>query len=139
MEDKTILKTTRNDTQLQIQVGDRCNVISGQFQGCQGTIESINEQQISTLKTLDKIPIAIKVHAKELVKFFKVGEGVRILQGCHAGEPGQVLEIAEMKHAVVLMESTKTELKVLITNLRRKEEQDFNSKHSLSNFLNQNS
>ena len=29
MKDETILKTTRNDTQLQIQVGDRCNVISG--------------------------------------------------------------------------------------------------------------
>ena len=58
---------------------------------------------------------------------------MRILQGCHAGEPGQILEIADEKHAVVLMENTRAELKVLITNLRRKEEQD--NKHSLSEFL----
>jgi len=78
------------------------------------------------------------VHAKELAKFFKVGESVRILQGCHAGEPGQILEISDEKHAVVLMENTRAELKVLITNLRRKEEQDPNCRHSLSEFLVQN-
>ena len=70
-----------------------------------------------------------------------MGESVRILQGCHAGEPGQILELVEpdKKHAVVLMENTRAELKVLITNLRRKEEQDPNCKHSLSEFLIQNS
>ena len=81
------------------------------------------------------------MHAKELVKFFEVGESVRILQGCHAGEPGQILELVapDNKHAVVLMENTRAELKVVITNLRRKEEQDPNCKHSLSEFLIQNS
>lgn len=31
LKDQTILKTIRNDTQLQIQVGDRCEVVKGQF------------------------------------------------------------------------------------------------------------
>lgn len=43
---------------------------------------------MAIVKTLDKIPIKIKVNAKELEKYFTVGESVRILQGCHAGEPG---------------------------------------------------
>lgn len=45
------------------------------------------------MHTLDKIPIKIKVAARELQKFFAQGESVRILQGIHAGEPGQVLEV----------------------------------------------
>lgn len=55
----------------------------------------------------------------------------------HAGEAGQVIDIVkpEKTHAVVLMDHTKVELKVLITNLRRKEELDPNCKHSLSEFL----
>lgn len=40
-----------------------------------------------------------------------------------------------MTYAVVLMEHTKIEQKVLISNLRRKEELDPNCKHSLSEFL----
>ena len=48
-------------------------MVSGQFHGCTGTIESINEQQIASILTLDKVPIKIKVHAKELEKFFTVG------------------------------------------------------------------
>lgn len=43
------------------------------------------------MDTLDKIPVKIKVAAKELRKFFALGESVRILQGVHAGEPGLVL------------------------------------------------
>jgi len=44
--------------------------------------------------TIDKIPVRIKVHAKELHKFFDSGESVRILQGLHAGEPGIILEVS---------------------------------------------
>ena len=88
LKDATLLKTVRNDTQLQIQVGDRCEVISGQFQGCKGTITEISESQVCIMHTLDKIPIKIKVAARELQKFFAQGESVRILQGIHAGEPG---------------------------------------------------
>ena len=40
------------------------------------------------MMTLDKVPIKIKVAAKELQKFFTLGESVRIIQGLHAGEPG---------------------------------------------------
>ena len=88
------------------------------------------------MSTLDKVPIKIKVAAKELRKFFNLGESVRILQGVHAGEPGQVLEVSpENTHALVLMENTKAELKVLIRNLRRNEELDIHCKHTVAEFL----
>ena len=80
----------------------------------------ISEAQVCTINTLDKIPVKIKVAAKELRKFFAQGESVRILQGVHAFEPGQVLEVSQdHTHANILMENTKAELKVLVSNLRR--------------------
>lgn len=63
------------------------------------------------------------------------------MQGVHAGEPGVVIEICQpdRRHARVLMEHTRAELKVLITNLRKREELDPNSKFTLSQFLIENS
>lgn len=89
------------------------------------------------MNTLDKVPIKIKVSAKELRKFFTLGESVVILQGIHAGEPGQVLEVSsEHTHALVLMENTKGELKVLVSNLRRNDELDSHCRETLADFLN---
>ena len=88
------------------------------------------------MMTLDKVPIKIKVKAHELHKIFGVGESVRILQGLHAGEPGQVLEVnREKTHARILMDNTKAELKVLVKNLRRSDELETTWKHSLDDFL----
>jgi len=77
------------------------------------------------------------VPATQLEKYFVVGESVRIIQGVHAGEPGTVLELVkpELKYAMVLMENTRAELKVLVSNLRRKEELEPSCRHSLSDFL----
>ena len=90
------------------------------------------------MSTHDKIPIKIKVAAKELRKFFTQGESVRILQGLHAGEPGQVLEVSgeEHTHALVLMDNTKAELKVLISNLRRTEGFHAHKWNNIAEFFN---
>jgi len=95
---------------------------------------------LALLRTEDRIAAEIKLQASDLEKFFSIGESVRVLQGLHAGEPGIVIELSQFdnKHATVLMENTKAELRVLVSNLRRKEELDPNCKHSLSEFLIQN-
>ena len=141
LKDDTVFKTILNEKKLKIQIGDRCKVTEGQFEGCQGTIKHISEEKIASLFTEDKIPVLIKVKGSELAKFFEIGESVRILQGVHSGEPGVVIDICQpdKKHAIVLMEHTKAELKVLITNLCKREELDPNSKHTLSQFLIENS
>lgn len=62
---------------------------------------------------------------------------MRILQGIHAGEAGVVTDIEKHDgtHASILMDDTKQELKVLITNLRRKEEMNPSLKHTLSSIF----
>lgn len=87
--------------------------------------------------TEDKVPVLIKDKAENMKKFFEVGESVRVLQGQHSGEGGLVIEILkpDETHALLLMDNTKQELRVLITNLRRKEEACPGVKHTLSAFF----
>jgi hypothetical protein len=77
------------------------------------------------------------VPAVDLIKFFEVGESVRILQGIHSGAAGQVIELVEpeLKHAMLLMENTRSEVRVFVSNLRRKEDNDPNPTHILSQTL----
>lgn len=134
LPDTVLLKTVRNDKALRVQVGDRCRAIEGQFSGCQGKIQGLTEQGLATMLTEDKIPVSIKIPASQIEKFFMVGESVRLLQGVHVGEAGLIVSLqGDNKHASVLMESSNSELKVPITNLRRREQLD--PKHSLSDFL----
>lgn len=43
---------------------------------------------MASLEIKDKVSFTIKVPAVDLVKYFQVGESVRILQGIHSGAAG---------------------------------------------------
>lgn len=94
------------------------------------------EDGLATLMTNDKISVPIKVAATSLEKVFSIGQGVRVLQGVYAGELGLVVDITQdqqndgtTRKATVLMEAIKTELRIPISNLRRREQ--FDPKHGL--------
>jgi hypothetical protein len=47
---------------------------------------------------------------------------VRIIQGAHAGESGIIADIIHDKHAVITMDENNSELKILLCNLRSKQQ-----------------
>jgi hypothetical protein len=55
----------------------------------------------------------------------------------HSGQAGTILDFVKPEKllAIVILEETKVEMKVPISNLRRREELDPNCKHALSEFL----
>lgn len=61
------------------------------------------------------------------MKYFECGEFVRIISGSHAGDAGQIITIHE-KHAILIMEGTNHELKILLTNLKTKRDEMENIK-----------
>ena len=71
------------------------------------------------VKTSDKFPLNLKVWSKDLQKYFENGDSVRVISGLHAGGSGVVTALTD-KVAVVSMDGTKTELKILISNLKCK-------------------
>jgi ribosomal protein L24 len=66
--------------------------------------------------------MSIKIWTKDLQKYFEKGEMVRIMSGVHAGGSGTITAILE-KHAIVAMEGTRNELKILISNLKIKRDE----------------
>jgi hypothetical protein len=61
------------------------------------------------------------------LKYFENGELVRVISGIHAGVAGQITAIQE-RHAIVMMEGTNHELKILLTNLKSKKDEMDNVK-----------
>lgn len=130
LDDQTLLKTIRDDPQLQVTVGERVKVIEGQFKDLQGVITQISDGLVS-FQADEKKQFPVTVRGFQVRKCFKVGESVRIIQGNRAGESGivtQILQDAEGldSHAVISMSSDKSHcnLTVLISNLRIKTETD---------------
>ncbi len=74
------------------------------------------------VKTLEKEPLTLKVWQADAMKYFEVGESVRVIAGIHSGGAGIVVALSD-KHAVVAMEGTKSELKIMLSNLKAKKEQ----------------
>jgi preprotein translocase subunit YajC len=74
------------------------------------------------IRTFDKVPIKIQVQTKDLQKYFENGESVRVISGFHAGGSGIITQISD-KFAVVSMDGTKQELKILLANLKSKRDE----------------
>jgi transcription antitermination factor NusG len=50
------------------------------------------------------VPLELKVKQKDAVKYFEVGESVRITSGSHSGESGIIQRIIHDKHAVITLD-----------------------------------
>ena len=81
----------------------------------------LNHQCIAHVTSTDP-PLSMKLPSLSLLKYFECGESVRIVSGTHSGESGLIAAITD-KHAVVSMEGTKAELKILLSNLKSKKEE----------------
>lgn len=76
-----------------------------------------------SIKTFERIPVQHKVKRKEVKKYFEVGESVRVIEGSHAGEGGIINAVINEKHALVIMSSSRSEIKILLSNLMSKKEE----------------
>jgi transcription antitermination factor NusG len=140
LDDETLKKTIKDQDFIvkNFQVGDRVEAISGQCRGSKGQITEIFNDSLGKsftfikfiltrihivmMKTLDSNPIEIKIFTKDLQKFFKTGEMVRIISGVHSGGSGSITAILD-KHAIVAMEGTMHEMKILMSNLQIKRDE----------------
>ena len=75
-----------------------------------------------TVQTFDKIPVELRVYTKDLQKYFEIGEAVRIISGMHAGGSGIITSLKE-KFAVISMDGTQAELRIVLANLKSKKEE----------------
>ena len=137
LDDET-LKKTINDLDgmcgivKKFDIGDRVEAVSGQYKSIKGVVTKIVDDNyrnsfilISTLvfiKSIDKTQLTIKVWTKDLQKYFESGEKVVIISGVHSGGAGTITAIQD-NHAIVAMEGTNHELKILLSNIKIKRDE----------------
>lgn len=78
LDNETLMKTIRDDPQLQIQLGDRVKVIDGQFKDLNGFIYLIQDGFVH-FKSDEQKSFDVKVKAHLVRKSFKIGESVKII------------------------------------------------------------
>lgn len=74
------------------------------------------------VKTLEKLPLDLKVNVKDCQKHFENGESVRVISGTHIGGSGIITQMTD-KLATISMDGTKSELKILLANLKSKKDE----------------
>lgn len=120
LNDQTLMKTISHDRQIKLDIGDKVKLAQGQYRGLTGTITQILKNGQIQIRTEDKFPVEIKVLAEDAVKQFERGESVRVISGAHSGEVGLITDIINDKHAVITLETSNSELKILLSNIRSK-------------------
>ena len=123
LDERTLFKTIRDDGQHLFEVGDRVVVDNSSIRNIKAIITQLDFQDFVRVRTIENVPLELKIKTCDISKFFETGEAVRVMQGTHAGETGLVVAI-DGKHAVVSMDAATgaEELKILLSNLQAKKE-----------------
>jgi ribosomal protein L24 len=134
LDDETLKKTIDDvdgfSFNKQFEIGDNVEATSGQYKGIKGHIVKLLDSNLGKIhfltflflvlmKSSDKLKMEIKVWTKDLKKYFETGENVVVISGLHAGGSGMITAIQD-KHAIVAMEGTNHELKILLSNIKIK-------------------
>ena len=88
MDDATVMSTIKHEGLHCFDLGDKVEVTNRNYLGLKGVIISLDKDDFVVIKTLDKVPFELKVKQTEIIKFFEVGESVRVISGTHSGESG---------------------------------------------------
>jgi transcription elongation factor len=95
------LRMTRIRSHIGIWPNDRVKVINGPDHGATGTVELVEESEVSTVLVLldrdeDK-KLAYRFYAADLQKFFVVGDFVKIMSGQEVGRNGWVVRVDQQE------------------------------------------
>uniref|UniRef100_A0A7N0TND9 Transcription elongation factor SPT5 n=1 Tax=Kalanchoe fedtschenkoi TaxID=63787 RepID=A0A7N0TND9_KALFE len=90
--------------------GDAVVVIKGELKNMKGTVEKVDEDKVYIKPKMDGLPI-LAVPEKELCKFFKEGNHVKVVSGAHEGATGTVVKV-EGHVLIIVSDAAKEEIRV---------------------------
>lgn len=97
--------------------GDRVKIIQGDLRGVPGEVVEVTEDHIKVLPHLDVTKEPITFLPNEIMKLFEPGENVEILGGKYKGITGTISKV-EGNVALIISQDLKSEMKVLINNIK---------------------
>eukprot|EP00211_Chloroparvula_japonica_P005232 CAMPEP_0119129972 /NCGR_PEP_ID=MMETSP1310-20130426/7499_1 /TAXON_ID=464262 /ORGANISM="Genus nov. species nov., Strain RCC2339" /LENGTH=946 /DNA_ID=CAMNT_0007120435 /DNA_START=107 /DNA_END=2947 /DNA_ORIENTATION=+ len=92
--------------------GDTVIVFDGALKNLMGVVKNVDGDTVTVQPQNVKLEETVKVLARDLQKYFRVGDHVKVISGRHSGETGMVLEV-DGNVLVLHTDSTKEEIKLL--------------------------
>ncbi|MCO5547748.1 hypothetical protein L7F22_001199 [Adiantum nelumboides] len=91
--------------------GDAVVVIEGDLKNLMGIVEKVDEDSVFVKPKYRNLKATITFKDKQLCKFFKTGDHVKVISGKHEGTTGMVVKV-EAHILVILSDTTKEDIRV---------------------------
>ncbi|MCL7034964.1 hypothetical protein MKW94_004064 [Papaver nudicaule] len=91
--------------------GDAVIVIKGDLKNLMGWVEKVEEDNVHIRPKMKDLPKTLAVNQKELCKYFKPGDHVKIVQGAQEGATGMVVKV-EGPILILVSDTTKEDIRV---------------------------
>ncbi|XP_072952889.1 putative transcription elongation factor SPT5 homolog 1 [Typha angustifolia] len=91
--------------------GDAVIVIRGDLKNLEGWVEKVEEETVHVRPKMSDLPKTLAFNEKELCKYFKPGDHVKVVSGVQEGATGMIVKV-EGHVLIVLSDTTKEHIRV---------------------------
>ncbi|KAJ0988228.1 hypothetical protein J5N97_006584 [Dioscorea zingiberensis] len=96
--------------------GDAVIVIRGDLKNLMGWVEKVEEENVHIRPKMSGLPTTLAFNEKELCKYFKSGDHVKVVSGVQEGATGMVVKV-EGHVLTILSDTTKEDIHVFADNV----------------------
>ncbi|XP_042514396.1 putative transcription elongation factor SPT5 homolog 1 [Macadamia integrifolia] len=96
--------------------GDAVIVVKGDLKNLMGFVEKVDEENIHIRPKMKGLPKTLAVNEKELCKYFKPGDHVKVVSGAQEGATGMVVKV-DGHVLYIVSDTTKEDIRVFADNV----------------------
>ncbi|ERN01275.1 hypothetical protein AMTR_s00002p00250180 [Amborella trichopoda] len=96
--------------------GDAVIVVRGDLKNLMGWVEKVEEENVYIRSKMPGLKETLAVNEKELCKYFKPGDHVKVVSGAQEGATGMVVKV-EGHVLIILSDTTKEDIRVFADNV----------------------
>lgn len=96
--------------------GDAVVVVRGDLKNLMGWVEKVEEENVHVRPKMEGLPKTLAFNEKELCKYFKPGDHVKVVSGVQEGATGMVVKV-EGHVLIILSDTTKEDIRVFADNV----------------------
>ncbi|KAF6153369.1 hypothetical protein GIB67_003559 [Kingdonia uniflora] len=96
--------------------GDAVIVIKGDLKNLMGWVEKVDEENVHIRPKMKDLPKTIAVNEKDICKYFKPGDHVKVVSGAQEGATGMVVKV-EGHVLIIISDTTKEDIRVFADNV----------------------
>ncbi|KAF8377116.1 hypothetical protein HHK36_030489 [Tetracentron sinense] len=96
--------------------GDAVIVVKGDLKNLMGWVEKVEEENVHIRPKMKGLPNTLAVNEKDLCKYFKPGDHVKVVSGAQEGATGMVVKV-EGHVLIIVSDTTKEDIRVFGDNV----------------------